>query len=65
MAELKRCPNCGGELTKIHKRKHQYKIECDSDCWTQTGWHYSLEDAEAEWNRLEKRKEEGEDENSV
>lgn len=46
------CPNCKSTLIKIHKRRGKYKIECDGDCWTQTGWHWNLLDAFAEWDSI-------------
>ena len=47
--ELKPCPNCGGP-PKIHKTHKKFYVECDGDCWTQTGKHWYQEDAVKEWN---------------
>lgn len=52
MKELKRCPNCESELVIVNKRKGKYRIECGGDCWTQTNWYWSLEEAIEEWNRI-------------
>lgn len=33
----------------MNRKKNRYRIECNGDCWTCTGWHDTLSDAIAEW----------------
>ena len=33
----------------MNRKKNRYRIECNGDCWTCTGWHDTLSGAIAEW----------------
>ena len=57
MADLLKCPFCGGEAKLRHYEDikkdfvsvYQYYIEC-TNCKTQSGWKANVEDAESAWN---------------
>lgn len=54
-----RCPACGG-TPKVNRKKNRYRIECNGDCWTCTGWRDTVSEAIAEWEENAKG---GEDSN--
>ena len=54
MGVLQNCPNCGSTLVKINRKKGKYQYECNGDCWTQTKWCWSEDEAAYAWNKLVK-----------
>lgn len=53
--ELKPCPCCGCEAHLVQfddAERERWSSECmNPDCWLQTRWHYSIDEAVAAWNR--------------
>ena len=54
MDMLQKCPNCGSTLVKQNRKKGKYRYECGGDCWTQTKWYWSENEAAYAWNKLVK-----------
>lgn len=48
--ELKPCGKCGCSATLV-KKHGQHKCECN-ECWTETQWYRSCQDAIEAWNKL-------------
>lgn len=51
-----RCPVCGGPVKLRRKKRNSrwlYSLECNGDCWTQTGWHSSIAEARDKWHMIE------------
>lgn len=53
--EPRPCPNCGAYPKPHRNRRSRYKYECNGDCWTQTHWCSTEQEARREWNNLKKR----------
>lgn len=58
-----RCPACGGTVkveTKTRRNRTRFRLECNGDCWTGTGWHDTLKEALEEWHKIKEEREEEE-----
>lgn len=62
MGVLQNCPNCGSTLVQLKRNQRgKFKYECMGNCWTQTKWFWSENEAAYAWNKLTKElKEENE-----
>lgn len=59
-----RCPACGGPVklkTKMRNSTQKFKLVCNGDCWTETGWHDTIDAAREEWHRIRQQREEESD----
>ena len=52
MENLKPCPGCGSESVRIVRKKGKFKCECDGDCWTETKWCWTVDEAITRWNSI-------------